>query len=66
MNLNPSAIDVFVSFAEGSASGNQGKKLERIDPSINIYQLFEIDPSGFEVDSLAYIKKVRSIIRLFH
>ena len=58
MNLNPSTINAVVPFAEGSASGNQGKKLEQIDPSINIYQLFEIDPSEFGVDSLACIKNI--------
>ena len=58
MNLNPRTINAVVPFAEGSASGNQGKKLEQIDPSINIYQLFEIDPSEFGVDSLAYIKNI--------
>ena len=60
MNLNPSAINNIVSLAEGFALGNQGKKLEQNDPSINIYQLFEIDPSEFRVDSLAYIKNIRS------
>ena len=47
----------------GLEQGNQGKKLKQIDPSINIYQLFEIDPSGFGVDSLAYIKNITTAYR---
>ena len=61
--INPSAINAVVHFVEGSASGNQGKKLEQINRSINHYQLFQVDLSEFGVDPLAYLKNIGTAYR---